>query len=82
MIADEFSIHMGIRWESPNGPSALDVAKERGAILHRAHGDVTIAEFMDGSFALLANNGNRVLTTWLEEDVMDHNLQPKWESQK
>lgn len=69
IMANTFKNQMIESWETPGNANALVVAKQSGAELHPVKGDCTVAEFMDGSFALVANHGNAILCTWLEEDV-------------
>lgn len=70
ILADVFADRMLEYWDSTQGAAkAIDLAKAAGATLYKVPGDCHIAEFMDGSFALLSNNGNAILTTWLEQDV-------------
>ena len=69
MIADQFKTRCDKAWENPGNVQAHEVATEMGAEFHHARGGTTIVEFADGSFALIADNGNAILATWLEEDT-------------
>jgi hypothetical protein len=69
MLADQFNDTMRTAWEQLGGANAITTAQKLGAELHPVKGGCTIAEFMDGSFALLANHGQSIEATWLEQDT-------------
>ena len=72
IMADAFQKTASQIWEAEiTDQTAFEIAIAHGFPheLHRIVGGATVIEFMDGSFALVSNRGDCVMTTWLEQDT-------------